>query len=87
MGLLGQSRRFPLAEFNRLKKERAKAILEANEEISSLRRKLDEEAAEIEVLKKKQHKLEERTRRKKRKVSILVLTLIKWWCDSMISCL
>ena len=73
--------------FNRLKKERAKAILEANEEISSLRRKLDEQVEEIEVLKKKQHKLEERSRRKKRKVSMFVLTLIKRWCDSMISCL
>ena len=45
--------RFPLAAFNRLKKDRTNAIIKATEEISDLRCELDEKAAELEDLNKK----------------------------------
>ena len=65
--------RFPLAAFNRLKKDRTNAIIKASEGISDLRCQLHEKAGELEDLKKKVHKLEERIRRKKRKVCCIVI--------------
>ena len=65
--------RFPLAAFNRHKKDRANAIIEAYEEISDLRCQLDDKAGELQDLKKKVHKIEERIPRKKRKVCCIVI--------------
>ena len=61
-------RRFPLAAFNRLKKERTQAIVDATAQISELRSQLDENKAELDALKKQLHKTEEKIRRRKQKV-------------------
>ena len=64
----GGKQRFPLAAFNRLKKERTQAVLEATEEIGELRSQLDQKKTELEEFRKQLHKTEERIRRRKRKV-------------------
>lgn len=64
----GTKQRFPLAEYNRLKKERMQAIIESDENICELRSQLDEKSQELDDLTRKLHKTEEKIRRRKRKV-------------------
>ena len=70
----GRKERFPLAAYNRLKKERSQelalALVEQDAKISKLKLQLDEKATELEALNSKLHKTEEHIRRQKRKVCI-----------------
>lgn len=66
----GRKKRFPLAAYNRLKKERMQVLVQYEAKISKLRSQLDEKGTELEALKTKLHKTEERIRRRKRKVCI-----------------
>ena len=69
----GRKQRFPLAAYNRLKKERSQELalaLVEDAKISKLKLQLDEMATELEALNSKLHKTEEHIRRQKRKVCI-----------------
>lgn len=66
----GRKKRFPLAAYNRFTKERTQALVQTEAKISELRSQLDEKGTELEDLKTKLHKTEERIRRRKRKVCI-----------------
>ena len=70
--------RFQLAEFNRLKRQRKESLIEANSELSGLRAELNHKVAELADLKKTVHKLEERSRRKKRKVCSIIAMHVKF---------
>ena len=66
----GQKKHFPLAAYNRLKKERTQALVQYEAKISELRSQFNEKGTELEALMTKLHKTKERIRRRKRKVWI-----------------
>ena len=72
--------RFPLGEYQRLKKERVNSLLqstlEADEQLQSLEAQLTAKKVEIDSLAKKLHSKEEIIRRRKRKVSVVFSTLL-----------
>lgn len=72
--------RFPLGEYQRLKKERVNSLLqstlEADEQLQSLEAQLTAKKVEIDSLAKKLHSKEEMIRRRKRKVSVVLSTLL-----------
>ena len=72
--------RFPLGEYQRLKKERVNSLLqstlEADEQLQSLEAQLTAKKGEIDSLAKKLHSKEEIIRRRKRKVSVVFSTLL-----------
>lgn len=76
LGSSGRRQRFPLAEYNRVKKERTQALIECDAKISSLRSQLHEKTTELEALKSKLHNTEERIRRGKRKVIVHFILFI-----------
>ena len=72
--------RFPLGEYQRLKKERVNSLLqstlEADEQLQSLEAQLTAKKGEIDSLAKKLHSKEEIIRRRKRKVFVVFSTLL-----------
>ena len=76
LGPSGRRQRFPLAKYNRLRKERTQALIECDAKISSLRSQLLEKTTELEALKSKLHKTEERIRRGKQKVIVHFILFI-----------
>ena len=82
--------RFPLAAFNRHKKDRANAIIEASEEISDLRCQLDDKAGELEDLKIKSSQ-NRRTNSKEKAKGLLychikMISLIKCLNNQLLNC-
>ena len=77
----GRKQRFPLAAYNRLKKERtqelALALIEKDAKIRELGSQLDEKVTELEALNSKLHKSEEHIRRQKRR-SVYFVPLISY---------
>ena len=66
----GRKKRFLLAAYNRFTKERTQALVQTEAKISELRSQLNEKGTQLEDLKTKLHKTEERIRRRKRKFCI-----------------
>lgn len=70
----GRKQRFPLAAYNRLKKEKkqelALVLVEQDAGIKEVRSQVAERATELEALNSKLHNLEEQIGRRKRKVCV-----------------